>query len=541
MEKITLFEAGRKKEGIEHLKERLKSMILNKGIVWGSGLDQNNKVHRWIMDTKAFLLDPAGLHITAELFMDKIKKYDLDAVGGLTLASHLIASGLVYLSPDYGKKFDGFLVRREQKQHGMIKTIEGPDIQGKNLVIVDDGLNAAGFALKAIEAVESIGCRVLAVIVLINFEKDDFIELKNRGYTVESIFTLKDLGLDTKHVPINPDMFELKWRYGLVNASDYKAPKSSPVIADDKIYIGSDRAKMLCLDFSGKLLWEFKTDFNPHGVHQTPIIVKDKVIFAGYDGSIYAVNKENGSLLWKNKASSFNGATAIYDKDTDLVYIGLENSTLKGTMAALNAEDGNIVWEFTTNHHVPGRPAIKGNILVFGSNDCFIYAIDKQNGNLLWKFRTHGENKGRLTIDNNLAYATSFDGFLYCLELPTGDLVWKKKLGKMLYNEPIICDNKVIVGSFSNQLTALDKKSGKVLWCFMTNGPIQSYPSYLDGAVYVGSYDGNIYAVDGENGKLIWTFITGGIINSAPAIYKDRLLVSSFDGYLYCFEKKIIK
>jgi len=535
MEKVILSKTEKNEENLETMKRELKSMILNEGIAWGAGQDQNEQVYRWVMDTKAYLLDPRGLYLTSKLFLDKIKKYKAEAVGGLTLASHLITSSLVFLND--GKKFDGFLVRREQKEHGMLKHIEGPIKENSNVVIVDDGLNAAGYATKAIETVEAIGCKVLAVIVLINFEKDEFVDLKNKGYVVENIFTLKELGLDSRHKPLIPDMFELKWRYCPVNVSDYTAPKSSPVVSDDKIYVGSDKGKMLCLNFSGKLIWEFNTDFHPEGVHQTPIVVDNKIIFAGYDGGIYAVNKENGSLIWKNKTSSYNGATAVYDKETNLVYIGLENSTLKGTMAALNAENGDIVWEFTTNDHVPTKPAIGKDILVFGSNDFFIYALNKKTGELIWKFRTHGENKGRLTIDDDLCYATSFDGYLYCLDLFTGKLVWKKKLGISLFNKPIIYNHKVIVGSYSNQLTALDKKNGKVLWYFITNGPIQSYPSYDNGVIYVGSHDGNIYAIDVENGNLLWTFITAAAVTSSPTIYNDKLLISSKDGYLYCFEK----
>lgn len=536
MEK-TILSKLEKKGNLEELRKELKSIILNQGIAWGSGLDQENKIYNWVFDTKAFLLDSRGLYLTSLLFMDKIKKYNSEAVGGLTLASHLIASSLVYLSSDSEKKFDGFLVRREQKTHGMLKLVEGPDIGNKNVVIVDDGLNAAGFAQQAIKTVEALGCKVLAVVVLVNFEKEDFAALKNQGYNVEHIFTLKDIGLDTRHFPLKPDMYKLKWRYGVVNATSYTAPKSSPIVDSGKVYVGSDQAKMLCLDFSGELLWEFKTDFHPEGVHQTPIIVGNMVVFSGYDGSVYAVNKENGALIWKNKASSFNGSSPIYDDETKMVYIGLENSTVKGTLAALNVKNGNIIWEFSTSDHVPCRAAIGKNVLVFGSNDCFIYACNKYNGKLLWKFRAYGEVKGRTAVEDNLCYATSFDGFIYCLDLLNGNLVWKKKLGKLLYNEPVINSDKVIVGSYSNQLTALDKKNGKVLWYFMTNGAIQSYPSCHQGVVYFGSYDGNIYAVDVESGKLLWTFITN-IVNSSPAVCDNKLFASSFDGYLYCFEKK---
>lgn len=521
---------------LETARRELKSLILNHGIAWGSGKNKDNKPYNWVFDTKSFLLNPRGLYLTSLLFLDKIRKYSPGSVGGLTLASHLIASSMVYLSSSGAEKLEGFLVRREQKAHGLLKLVEGPELKNKKVVIIDDGLNAAGFASQAIKAAEEAGCKVLAVIVLINFEKKDHYDLKNRGYNVENIFTLQELGLDTRHAPLKADMYALKWRYSPVIVTDYTAPKSSPVVDSGRVFIGSDQGKMLCLDFSGNLLWEFNTDFHPHGVHQTPIIVGSKVIFSGYDGGIYAINKEKGALIWKNKASSFNGSSPIYDGESNMVYIGLENSTLKGTMAALDADTGKLIWELSTNEHVPSRAAIGKNILVFGSNDCFLYACDKYDGKLLWKFRAYGAMKGRLTVDGNLCYATSFDGFLYCIDL-AGKQVWKKRLGKLVYNEPVIFEDNVLVGSYSGQLTALDKRTGRIEWHFMCGGPIQSYPLCHDGIVYFGSHDKNIYAVDARDGTLLWNFQTGGIVTSSPAIHDGMLLISSFDGYLYCFER----
>ncbi|MBI2657327.1 PQQ-binding-like beta-propeller repeat protein [Candidatus Woesearchaeota archaeon] len=537
METIILPKSDNKAEQEEYKRE-LKSLILNSGVVWGNGLDENNLPYKWVIDTKSFLLNPRGLYLTTELFMEKIRKYNPDAVGGLTLASHLIASALVYSSYGSDSGFDGFLVRRERKQYSMMKLVEGVCKEKSRVVIVDDGLNSAGYSAKAIKAVEDRGCKVLAVIVLTNFEKEEYFNLKERGYNVEGIFTLKELGLDSRHTELNPGMFELKWRYGAVNGTHFDIPKSSPVIDSDKIYIGSDLGKMLCLDLSGRLLWEFKTDYDPEGVHATPLVAGNKVICAGYDGALYALDKDAGSLIWKNNVCNWIGATPSYDEETNCFYAGLENSTLKGTLAAINADDGNLEWEFTTENHVPCKAVVADNLVIFGSNDCHIYALNKKNGELEWSFRTYSDVKGRITIDDGLCYVSGYDGCIYCLKTATGSLIWKKKLGKSLYNQPLIHNGKVMVGSFSGQLTALDKKSGKVLWYFMTDGTILSHPVCYNGSVFFGSRDGCIYAVNAEDGSLLWRFITGGAVTSSPALYKNMLFINSNDGYLYCFGKK---
>ena len=520
---------------LENLKAELKSLILNEGIKFGSGLDQQNRTYKWTSDTKAFLLNPRGLYITASLFMDKIRKYSPDAVGGLTLASHIITSALVYLN-DSPKKFSGFLVRRERKLYDMAKIVEGNLEPKSKVVIVDDGLNAAGFAKKAIEEVENIGCKVLAVIVLMNFKNRDYDELLSKGYAVEHIFTMKDLGLDSRAIQSDKGMYSFKWKYEGINKTDHTAPKSAPVIENNRLYIGSDQSKVLCLDLSGSKTWEFGVDYHPKGVHQTPIIVGEKLIVSSYGGFIYAIGKNDGSLIWKNRVSYWMGSSPEYDKETGMVYVGTENATLKGTMAALDASTGRLLWEFTTNDHVPSKATICKDMLLFGSNDGYIYALDKKTGKLMWRFRTGGENKGIIANDDGCFYASSFNGSIHCIDT-TGRMLWEKKLGIKLFSGPIIVDNLAIVASFSNQITALDKKTGEIKWFFMTGGPIQSHPLHKEGVVYFGSYDHSIYAID-LSGNLLWKYETGGPINSRPVIYENRLFISSMDGNLYCFERR---
>lgn len=514
-------------------KEELKSLILNKAVVWGSGLSPEEKPYNWCLDTKAVLLDPRGLHLTTLLFDEKIAKHKPEAVGGLTLASHLIASALVSREKSM---YNAFLVRRARKSYNMLKLVEGPSLKGKNVVIIDDGLNAAGFATTAIKAVEELGCKVLAVIILINFEKKECKDLKEKGYLVEHIFTLQELGIGTKAKPLNENLYTFLWKYPGINSSDYTAPKSSPVIDSDTIYVGSDRSRLFAIDLKGKLKWEFLADYHSKGIHQTPIIVEEKVIFAGYDGSVYAVEKETGKLLWKNKVSSYIGASPVYDAETSTIFIGLENSTSVGSLAALSISDGAITWELTTQDHVPCRPAIGEKNVVFGCNDKFIYSVEKNTGKLQWKFRTYGANKGRVTIDGNLCFATSFDGHVYCID-EKGKLQWKRKLGTQLYNAPLVTNDLVFIGSYSGQLTALEKKTGKIKWYHMTGDKIQSYPSYDDSMIYFGSHDKILRAVDAKNGKLVWQFQTEGPISSSPTVEEDILCVSGNDGYLYCFKK----
>ncbi|MBS3132272.1 PQQ-binding-like beta-propeller repeat protein [Candidatus Woesearchaeota archaeon] len=520
-------------------KESLKSFILNNAIVWGSGVGEGGKPHKRSVDTKQIFLNPEYCSIAAQLYYGRLVKYDFDYVGGMTMAAHLVTASLVYLGSLYGKNFEGFMMRKEQKHYGMLKQIEGNIKNNSKVVIVDDVLSGGKFAIRTIQAVEAMGCKVEAVICLINYEIDDNKYLLEQGYNVESIFMQSELGLSGNSRPKHPGLYRLKWKLRGINATDYSAPKSTPFVNKNGIYIGSDQSKIMAVDFDGKVKWEFRTDFHEHGVHSSPIVVKGKVICPGYDGNLYSLDETDGRLIWKSRLSDFIGGSPAYDPELDRIYIELEHAYRRGALACVDFETGELLWEFTTPEYTPGIPIIFQDKVIFGCNDHCLYCLDKHDGKMLWKFRAYGELKNGKSVDaeTGFAYATSFDGHVYCIDVGTGKLNWKRKLGYKLHSRPLLWKDRVIVSSISNQMTAMDKKSGKVLWYFTTRDSVTSSPFEHGGIVYAGSADRNIYAIGAKSGEFIWKYETEGTITSSPRVFGDCLYVVSNDSYLYCFGK----
>lgn len=172
-------------ESYEDLREELKKAILKRGIVFG----ENKK--NWMFDTKMFLLDPSLLKIATKLMRKKLQPFTIDAIGGSTLASYILASSLCYES----KSMEAFMVRKERKQDGMLKIIEGPDISGKKVAIVDDILHGSAFMRKAIDSVKIEQGSVETIIPLINFKKEGYEELVKEGYNIHEVYTLDEFGL----------------------------------------------------------------------------------------------------------------------------------------------------------------------------------------------------------------------------------------------------------------------------------------------------------------------------------------------------------
>ena len=403
----------------------------------------------------------------------------------------------------------------------------------KEVIIVDDAMNSGNSVQIAIDAVEQRGCKIKAIISLVNYKNQGYQRLTSKGYDLHYIFDLADLGIVNKEKLTN--IYKLKWKFSPINIRPYYGQKSSPYVYEDKIYVGSDQGKLFCLDLNGNLLWQFQTENTLKGVHSLPQVSNGKVIFGSYDGHLYALDKDYGSVIWNVKPANWIASSPfIHD---GVIYIGTEWGVGGGSICAFFEENGELLWEFKTKKFVPCSPKldIKTGTVVCGSNDFNVYALDKNDGVLKWSYKTGGEVKGPPTLDYGRVYATSFDGTLYCLNLADGELIWKRKLGVNLYNCPAIYKDYVIAGSYNKRVFALNKDNGNIGWMYATNGKILSSPTVYDDKVHIGSNDGNIYAIDANNGCLLWQYKTNDCVTSTPAVKEDILLVNSNDSNLYCF------
>ncbi len=80
-----------------------------------------------------------------------------------------------------------FTVRKEAKQHGTGKLIEGPFVAGDRVVVVEDVITTGGSALKAVEAVRAAGGTVLGVLALVDREEGGREAIEAAGLAVRSL------------------------------------------------------------------------------------------------------------------------------------------------------------------------------------------------------------------------------------------------------------------------------------------------------------------------------------------------------------------
>ena len=125
-------------------------------------------------------------------------RIDVDAVGGLTLGADPIANAALHASVAAGAPVDAFVVRKEPKDHGRGRQIEGAEVAGKRVVIVEDTSTTGGSPLKAAQVAKDAGADVVAVVTVVDRKTGAQAAVEAAGFEWRSIIDLDDLGLEAQ-------------------------------------------------------------------------------------------------------------------------------------------------------------------------------------------------------------------------------------------------------------------------------------------------------------------------------------------------------
>lgn len=115
------------------------------------------------------------------------------AVGGLTLGADPIATALLHAAASYGHEIDAFVVRKAAKAHGMQRQIEGPDIAGRNVIVVEDTTTTGSSPIAAIDAVKAAGAHPIAVATIVDRDTGAREKIEALGVPYYPMFNLADL------------------------------------------------------------------------------------------------------------------------------------------------------------------------------------------------------------------------------------------------------------------------------------------------------------------------------------------------------------
>jgi outer membrane protein assembly factor BamB len=273
----------------------------------------------------------------------------------------------------------------------------------------------------------------------------------------------------------------------------------SPAIDNGTIYTGSADGNLYALNSSdGRERWKF-TVSSP--VRSTPAVDNDNVYFGDCSGTVYAINKTKGTVRWlyKTIGDTLENEQYGFDRKALISSPTLSGSKLfigsrDGYLYALNRSDGTFLWKYNYDvSWVISTVAVKNDILVTGTSDGrFVHALNVNDGKELWRFMTQATVWASPAITgNNMVVIPSNDGYVYVLELRTGKEVWRYMIGPQIFSSVVPVNNNLYFGSddgniYSLKTTSVTKPSlsnvkRAVFW--MKNPVVQSFRSGMDVAI----------------------------------------------------------
>ena len=177
-------------------REQLIEHISRDAVHHGDFTLTSGKKANFYIDLRQVSLDHRVAPLIGDVMLPIVEEFaPIDAVGGLTMGADPIASAIMHRGLLDGKNLDSFVVRKEPKDHGRGRQIEGPDLSGKRVIIVEDTSTTGGSPLTAARVAEAAGATVVAVCVVVDRDTGADRIIEDAGYPYRAALHLADLGL----------------------------------------------------------------------------------------------------------------------------------------------------------------------------------------------------------------------------------------------------------------------------------------------------------------------------------------------------------
>jgi len=323
---------------------------------------------------------------------------------------------------------------------------------------------------------------------------------------------------------------------------------SSPVIDENIIYIGCDDCFFYAIDKNnGAVLWKFNAR---QIVRSSALVTSDTVYFSDFKNYLYALDKKNGELKWEKNLYEHSKTVMDPVKNgyddylpSPVIYKNLIITCSFDPVHPLFAFDektGKEKWvlKLKSGDIFFSSPAVFGDMVYIGGMTEGILAVNALKGTVVWDYKMDNypvRYSAAIGNDGTVYFGTKNRDFI-AFDGKTGELMWRMPVSRdtWLIGNPVIAGDTVFIGSSKDKkLFALDAANGETRWAFEADGWVYSSCIYAQGTVYAGSHDKNLYAIDAKSGKEIWKYSFDDIIYSSPLVENGIIYVAVNDGNIF--------
>jgi orotate phosphoribosyltransferase len=174
-------------------RDDLLRLIKDQAVVHGDFVLSSGRRATSYVDLRRVLLNGRGAALAGRVMLEATADLAYDAVGGLTLGADPVATAMMHAASAAGRPLNAFVVRKEEKTHGLQRRIEGPDVEGRRVLAVEDTSTTGSSVLTAVDALREAGADVVGVAVIV--ERGARERVTEQGLPFRAVYDLAELGL----------------------------------------------------------------------------------------------------------------------------------------------------------------------------------------------------------------------------------------------------------------------------------------------------------------------------------------------------------
>lgn len=176
-------------------RDQLAALVRELGVVHGRVTLSSGAEADYYVDLRRCTLDHRSAPLIGRLMRVLTADWEYSAVGGLTLGADPVATSILHAAAADGAAVDAFVVRKAAKEHGMQRRIEGPDISGRRVLIVEDTSTTGASPVAALRAAREAGAEVVGVATVVDRDTGAREVIEAEGAPYRALLGLADLGL----------------------------------------------------------------------------------------------------------------------------------------------------------------------------------------------------------------------------------------------------------------------------------------------------------------------------------------------------------
>lgn len=176
-------------------RDRLLRLVRSLAVVHGRVTLSSGREAEYYVDLRRVTLAAEAAPLVGRVLLELTADWDYDAVGGLTMGADPVATAMMHAAAVEGRLLDAFVVRKAAKAHGLQRQVEGPPIEGRRVLVVEDTSTTGASPLTALEAVRAAGATPVGVAVVADRDTGAAAAIEAHRVPYRYAYSLQDLGL----------------------------------------------------------------------------------------------------------------------------------------------------------------------------------------------------------------------------------------------------------------------------------------------------------------------------------------------------------